>query len=1269
MAIHNFRLEAVGPGAAGLTFTLAPVPGTDTGTDITFSGLSVSAGPLRIPVTTLAQFNAIRYDLGSTGVPAGTPAEIAAYAAVFPDVDVVNNTYDGYEQGNNLDFAGSQWADGGAEVGGWDSIEGFYGIYDGNGFTIDNLFIDSTDEEKGLFGTTGGAGVGFEVLPATISNLGVTNIDITAGKNAGAIIGNLSGSGLSKCWSTGTITVGTGFGKGIAGGVVGKTDNSNDTLHIVDCWSSVTINGGGKSAGIVGDCGRTVQRCYFIGTINSTESVIGGIVGEGLAHEVIDCWALPNLTGTDRVGGIVGSGSAVPITRCIAMPTITSSGTNVGGLYGRNSSGGFGGGEAAITDSYYDNTIAGLTDTSVVAKTTLELQAPQGATGIYANYPTTWDFGNTTEYPVLDIDFNNDGATADDITLQRPVAMPTSTVPGLPRSLMAVSNSIVARADLTWEAPLDDGGAGGTLMYSIQRSTDDSTFTTIGQVADVEFRSTGLDFSTEYFFRVAAFNSVGTGTYTDSVSITTIANPAMSTAPGVPTSFTATAASRTSVELDWVAPLDNGGEPITGYRIERSTDDMTFTLVDTVTDTSFLDTGLTSGTEYFYLVAAVNSIDRGSFTASIPFTAPTSFTPGLPTSLAATASSSSAIDLAWVAPTDNGGETITGYRIERSTDDMTFTLLDTVTTLTYADTGLDASTEYFYIVAAVNSEGRGSFTASVSETTQAESVAEQVFEVRTTAQLLAMGKLVTSTEHQTAFTHTLSTVPTEYAYRFMDNINMDDATVNTYDSIGANSGDQTTANYNIYGNGYVIRKWKTSAGGGFIELLGDGKTIQDLAMIDVNLFNNTVSDKGILVNRTSGASGASVTIQRCHTDGGVTNVSGIVGHLRGGTIDKCFFNGVLKLTVGEEGEGGIVGVCDTNPCTISNCYVNDQFILHTTSRTDFGGICGKLTATTILNCYSDSHIRVLTLDDTSQLGGLVGEQVGADNVITQSYYDSDHLEAIEQTNTIGEQTDVALHTPTSNAGIFSGWDPAIWDFGTSDDFPILDVDFNLTGSTEDDVSIQRHPIAERQMDDRGNTWNYHKSNKAATNTSRPSGDGYMVVGRISVDGTVPTVQTTLDDINATLDGAFIVVVIAHADSDGVDTLSLFPNAAVSLWQKYVDPAAGDNVSVFKQPADVNEELVLRVYSRRTGTLFEITPGTIGTDSSHMVASNNAGANAADSDGANREAGTTVPSARIWGTLNFLDATPGAGFGENLGYFRTNEDIFIEAIIRTFKPAS
>lgn len=83
--------------------------------------------------------------------------------------------------------------------------------------------------------------------------------------------------------------------------------------------------------------------------------------------------------------------------------------------------------------------------------------------------------------------------------------------------------------------------------------------------------------------------------------------------PTAPTVLTAAVSSSTAVKLSW---KDNSTVE-TGYKIERSTDDKTFTQINTVTKntTTYTNGGLTSGKKYYYRVRAYDALGNSGYTS------------------------------------------------------------------------------------------------------------------------------------------------------------------------------------------------------------------------------------------------------------------------------------------------------------------------------------------------------------------------------------------------------------------------------------------------------------------------------------------------------------------------------------------------------------------------------------------------------------------------------------------------------------------------------
>jgi beta-glucanase (GH16 family) len=180
-------------------------------------------------------------------------------------------------------------------------------------------------------------------------------------------------------------------------------------------------------------------------------------------------------------------------------------------------------------------------------------------------------------------------------------------------------------------------------------------------------------------------------------------------APTTPGSFSATAASSSEIDLSWSASTGASCGGAITYTVTRNGAKISTGL----SGTSFKDTGLTAATTYTYTVTAVNS-GGGSAAATTSATTPANCTaPTTPTNFAATAVSTSEIDLSWTASTGPSCGGAVTYNLTRNGAQIATG--QSATSL--KDTGLSAATTFSYTVAAVNSVG-SSATGSASATTQ-----------------------------------------------------------------------------------------------------------------------------------------------------------------------------------------------------------------------------------------------------------------------------------------------------------------------------------------------------------------------------------------------------------------------------------------------------------------------------------------------------------------------------------------------------------------------
>jgi len=179
---------------------------------------------------------------------------------------------------------------------------------------------------------------------------------------------------------------------------------------------------------------------------------------------------------------------------------------------------------------------------------------------------------------------------------------------------------------------------------------------------------------------------------------------------GAPSAVTALPTSSKVIQLRW-APVSGA----VSYHVERSTDTVDWKTVFSTggEQTQYTDSALSSGTTYYYRVAAL--VDGADVARSDVVSATTTVeTPGAPVLLSATPSATS-VDLAW---SDVDGEL--GYRIERSPDGTSsWTGIGSTGqgVTSFTDTGLASTTSYYYRVVALTSDGGSSLPSGVLSAT------------------------------------------------------------------------------------------------------------------------------------------------------------------------------------------------------------------------------------------------------------------------------------------------------------------------------------------------------------------------------------------------------------------------------------------------------------------------------------------------------------------------------------------------------------------------
>jgi len=242
--------------------------------------------------------------------------------------------------------------------------------------------------------------------------------------------------------------------------------------------------------------------------------------------------------------------------------------------------------------------------------------------------------------------------------------------------------------------------------YNIYRSLSYSgTYNMVGTVNSTTFTDTGLLANTAYYYKVAAYNSIGASEQSSSVSATTSGSNGATLS--VPANVTATAVSSSSITVSW--SVVSGAN---GYLIYRS---LSYSgIYDEVGDaysTSFTDTGLSANTAYYYKVSAFNNYTETAQSSPVSATTSAGNTPpSAPSNVTATATSPGSITVSWSVVSG-----ATGYYIYRSLNySGPYDNIGTSYSASYTDTGLSANTNYHYRVAAYNNYGVGAQSSTIA---------------------------------------------------------------------------------------------------------------------------------------------------------------------------------------------------------------------------------------------------------------------------------------------------------------------------------------------------------------------------------------------------------------------------------------------------------------------------------------------------------------------------------------------------------------------------
>ena len=349
---------------------------------------------------------------------------------------------------------------------------------------------------------------------------------------------------------------------------------------------------------------------------------------------------------------------------------------------------------------------------------TIEWTAVPGAASYEVHRSDMSDFSNpqkiadsltTTSYEDTNVDASTDyyykiaacnsqgcSSLSPELMLRTPVALSTApSPPEAPTEGMITNTSIT----IGWTAVV------GATHYEVHRSLIDDDFSNSEPIVDdlnsIVYTDRGLSIETTYFYKIKACNNIGCSAFSPQLAVTTRSL----LPPAAPTERERTT---TSIIIEWTRVPE-----ATYYEVHRKSSDSSADdyakIADNVTTFFYEDTDVDASTFYDYKIAACN-IGGGCSSLSpalerlrtMPILSPDS--PAAPIESPNAPPTSIAITIDWTAVPES-----TYYEVHRSnmSDFSDSGLLSRVniTLTSYEDTGLSASTDYYYQIAACNSAG------------------------------------------------------------------------------------------------------------------------------------------------------------------------------------------------------------------------------------------------------------------------------------------------------------------------------------------------------------------------------------------------------------------------------------------------------------------------------------------------------------------------------------------------------------------------------------
>ena len=272
--------------------------------------------------------------------------------------DIENNLSESYYLENDIDCSDTISWNGGS---GFNPLDEFRGDFEGNNYTISNLYINRPSEAQiGL--------IGLSSNDQTIKNLKLNNFTIIGLEFVGSLVGITFNPTLIQNIKVSNSYIESNPLSSYAdtGGLVGHLNSQGIVSECLVLNTTINTSDGKNVGGLVGESDGQVEQSGTNIIINSQSNHVGGLVGEDFGSGISDSYSLGSVSGSYAVGGLVGLLNA-NISK--SYSAVYVDGDTVGGLVGDVFDYGY------AHDSFWDVNVSETTYSDVgTGKTTTEMK-------------------------------------------------------------------------------------------------------------------------------------------------------------------------------------------------------------------------------------------------------------------------------------------------------------------------------------------------------------------------------------------------------------------------------------------------------------------------------------------------------------------------------------------------------------------------------------------------------------------------------------------------------------------------------------------------------------------------------------------------------------------------------------------------------------------------------------------------------------------------------------------------------------------------------